>query len=101
MYCFIDAETNDLYGEFLSVAALATDDCGKTITIYHKKAIFAEDSCNDWGREFVLPELRQVLVVSGDLLEDFFSFCQIYVRETTVILDVPFSVEVGLFTALV
>lgn len=100
MHCFIDAETNGLYGEFLSVAALVTDDQGETIATYHKKAIFAEDSCNDWVREFVLPELQQVPAVSGDLLEDFFSFYQLYGKESTVIVDVPFPVEARLFAVL-
>lgn len=100
MYCFIDAETNGLYGAFLSVAALVTDHRGQTIAAYHKKAAFAEDGCSDWVREHVLPQLRQVPEAPGDLLEDFFSFYRTYGKEAMVIADTPFPVEARLFAEL-
>lgn len=98
---FVDAETDGLYGDFLSIAALVFDENGKEIDIFYKAA---QDTCCkknhlDWVKKNVLPYLENCDWVSSEekLIDLFWKFWFKYKDNSLCIADVPYPVEFRLF----
>ena len=73
-YFIVDAETDGLDGDFLSIAAAVYDDGWKCLDDYYS-AVSNAKSDNDWVQKNVLPHLKNAkkLVTSEEaLLQDFF-----------------------------
>ena len=102
---FVDAETDGLYGRFLSVAALATDEEGKEIDRFYGAChITAEQLSSAWTVENVLPHLQYAECFFEDeysLLEAFWAFWIAHREGAACIAYVPYPVESRLFTACV
>ncbi len=105
---FVDAETDGLYGTFLSVAAIFLDDKGEQSDTFYgtirnpKKYVSSE-----WVKENVLPYLSDAVRSEADyydtekqLVEKFFAFYREH-EDCDVIADVPHPVESRLFTLAV
>lgn len=98
-YLFVDAETDGLYGRFLSVAALVCDEQGEELEQFSCRWDFTEaDIESPWVRENVLPLLadEQILPTEEDMLEAFWRF---YKKQGEVLCigDVIYPVECRLF----
>lgn len=100
---FIDAETNGLYGTFLSVAAIALDDNGEETDAFYGTLRNPEKYVtSEWVRENVLPYLGDAVRADDyydsekELVEAFYSF-YLQHRDSDVIADVPHPVESRLF----
>jgi len=102
---FVDAETDGLYGPFLSVAALVTNPQGQELDRFYG-AISPEHLkvTTPWVCANVVPHLWQAEVFYPDedgLLEGFWSFWMKYREDTECIADVAYPVETHLFTQCV
>ena len=101
---FVDAETDGLYGSFLSVAAIVLDDMGKEVADFYGTIMDPEKHVSvQWVRDNVLPYLNDPVRSDGDyyaseqdLIEAFYSFYTEY-ADCDVIADVPVPVEARLF----
>ncbi len=101
---FVDAETDGLYGNFLSVAAIVLDDTGKEIADYYGTIKNPEKYVSvPWVKDNVLPYLKDSVRSDDDyydsekeLIEAFYSFYREY-ADYDVIADVPVPVEARLF----
>ena len=101
---FVDAETNGLYGTFLSIAAILLDDNGQESDSFYGTLRDPEKYVSsEWVKENVLPFLGNTVRSDddfynseSDLIESFFSF---YLSHPgcDVIADVPHPVESRLF----
>lgn len=102
---FLDAETDGLYGPFLSAAALVTDDTGREIEhLYASRPVREEDIASEWVRKNVLPHLRNAEAVSvseNELLETVWSFWMKHRDGAYCVADVGFPVEARLFSECV
>lgn len=102
MNCFfVDAETDGLYGRFLSIAAMVTDAAGRELDRFYAAIPVAEQELQSpWVKEHVFPLLSKAdtIMESEDaLLEAFWAFWMKH-RETAVcIAYVPYPVESRLF----
>ena len=71
----VDAETDGLYGQFLSVAAVVSDYDGMEVArFYAALDISKEDIQNEWAREHVFAQLKNADVryeTETDLTEAF------------------------------
>lgn len=105
MWFFVDAETDGLYGRFLSVAAMVTDETGKELDrFYGAVSVTREELTSDWVKENVYPYLAQaekVYANQQDLLEDFWQFWMTYRDKAPCVAYVPCPVEARLFCACV
>ena len=101
---FVDAETDGLYGTFLSVAAIVVDENGEEADEFYgvlkKPEIWIQ---SEWVRENVLPYLDKSIRSDKDqyeseyeLIEAFYSFYILH-QNCDVIADVPVPVEARLF----
>lgn len=104
-HLFVDAETDGLYGPFLSVAALVTDGENRELCHFYG-AVFPEraEIRSPWVREHVLPSLGQAeLFFSGeaDLTEAFWRFWLAHRETCLCIADVGVPVEARLFSLCV
>ena len=98
-YMFIDAETDGLYGQVLSVAAIvANEDCVEYAHFYGKQKINLSDIQDEWVREHVYPILSDAPEYESEdaLLEAFWEFYVMH-PDCFVIADVPYPVECLLF----
>ena len=101
---FVDAETDGLYGTFLSVAAVVLDEDGEETDSFYGTLKEAEKYVtSEWVRQNVLPYLKNTIRSDKDLydsetelIEAFYSFYQAYI-DCDVIADVPYPVESRLF----
>lgn len=104
-YFFIDAETDGLYGEFLSVAVLVTDESGKEIDrFYGANKIKPDDIKSKWVKENVLPHLKNAAATyetEYDLLEAVWFFWMKHRKSALAVADVMHPVESRLFTECV
>ncbi|MBQ8515317.1 MAG: hypothetical protein IJ496_07955 [Ruminococcus sp.] len=100
-YFFVDAETDGLYGSFLSVAVIVTDRTGTELDrFYGAVQIHPDAISSDWVKENVLPHLHEAEVFYPDentLLEAFWAFWMKHHESCLCIADVPFPVEARLF----
>ena len=104
MYLFIDAETDGLYGEFISIAMVATDSIGNELAYSYMGVSNPEKHIKDqWVRENVLPILGEYEEYEDEhsLLEAFWSFWRAHASDAYVITDVMHPVESRLFTSCV
>lgn len=102
-YFIVDAETNGLYGSFLSVAAQVYDAEWNLIEeFYGARKIKTEEEINPWVEANVLPFLytdAKVYDEESELLETFWQFWIKYrqVENLRCVADVPYPVESRLF----
>ena len=101
-YFFVDAETDGLYGPFLSVAVVVTDENGEKVDEFSASILVAKDSIKvDWVRENVFPFLERTEIRVADetaLLALFWDFWMCHRENVICIADVPFPVETRLFS---
>ncbi len=104
-FFFTDAETDGLYGRFLSVAALVTDKNGREIErFYGAVKTDIEDVQSEWVRKNVYPYLKNASVIFDDeyaLSEAFWSFWMKYRETADCVAYVPYPVESRLFSLCV
>ncbi len=105
---FVDAETDGLYGQFLSVAAIVLNDTGEEVDTFYGTIRKPENIVSsEWVKENVLPYLRDGIRSDADLydaedemVEAFYDFYSVH-AECDVIADVPYPVESRLFIKIV
>lgn len=99
---FVDAETDGLYGSFLSVAAVVTDENGEKVDEFSASVLVTKDSLEvEWVRENVFPFLERAeirVVDEAELLALFWDFWIRHRENVICIADVPFPVETRLFS---
>lgn len=100
-YFFIDAETDGLYGRFLSVAVLVTDECGNETEHFYGSVKIEEDTVQSaWVKENVLPHLKNAEVTfetEYDLLEAVWQLWIKHREDSYAVSDVMYPVESRLF----
>lgn len=102
-YFIVDAETDGLYGRYLSVAAQVYNREWKVIDeFYGTVRVQPEQISSDWVRENVYPYLYQndiTYETEQELLEAFWQFWMKYQKkdDTYCIADVMYPVESRLF----
>lgn len=78
----MDAETNGLWGQPFSVAAVAYDETGKEIDRFVGRCPIKEE-VDTWVAENVLPKMDEIAETHNDyesMLKDFFAFAQKYYK---------------------
>ena len=102
---YVDAETDGLYGRFLSVAALVTDGNGSELDrFYTALRTDGSDIRSEWVKQNVLPYLSNALAfvdTEEELLDHFWAFWMKHRENAACITNVPYPVEARLFTACV
>lgn len=102
---FIDAESDGLYGRFLSVAALVTDENGVELdSFYGAVKITEEEIASDWVRENVYPYLKNASVIfesEKEMLEELWKFWLKHRENADCVSYVPYPVESRLFISCV
>ncbi len=102
---FVDAESDGLYGAFLSVAAMVTDENGAEIdSFYASVNISREQIESEWVRENVYPDLKNAgtfFDTEEEMLEAFWSFWMEHRADSVCIAYVQYPVECRLFTRCV
>ena len=96
---FIDAETDGLYGEFISVGVCVTDAKGKILEEYYiGRDLEQMEITSDWVKENVVPRLGEYkeFATQEDLLNEVWDIWQTN-KDATVVGDVIFPVECRLF----
>ena len=105
MWFFVDAETDGLYGRFLSVAAMVTDENGTEVDrFYGAIRVTREELTSQWVRENVFPSLSRAETVyeNGEaLLDAFWQFWMQYRDRAACVAYVPCPVEARLFQTCV
>lgn len=103
-YVFLDAETDGLYGKFLTVALVVVSEDGQEIEkAYYgicKENMIIKDS---WVKENVLPILGtyENCLDEDELLEKTWDFWMKYSESAYAIADVPYPVEARLLESCV
>lgn len=95
-----DAETDGLYGRVLSVAAKVIDGENTINHFYGAVKVNKDELESEWVIENVYPYLKNAEVffeTEQALLEAFWQFYREYCKEYTVLAQVPYPVEMGLF----
>lgn len=99
---YVDAECDGLYGSFLSVAALVTDECGRELDRFYLSVRANEsDIQTEWVRENVFPFLAgadELVNTEDELLDRFWEFWMKHRENAVCIAYVPYPVEARLFT---
>lgn len=102
---FVDAETDGLYGRFLSIAALVTDKEGRELDrFYGAMSVVPEELHSDWVKEHVLPILgkaERIFPNEEALQEAFWAFWLRHRETAECVAYVQYPVEARLFTACV
>lgn len=102
---FVDAETDGLYGRFLSVAVLVVDEKGVELDCFYAAVcVKEEDITTPWVRDKVYPFLKNADVFyenESDLLESFWSFWLEHRENSVCIAYVEYPVETRLFSTCV
>lgn len=104
LYLFVDAETNGLYGTFLSVAMILTDSEGNKLeSCYVGRKEPEKLVTNSWVRENVLPYMGTYEEYDNEesLLERAWSFWKKHAENTYVITDIMHPIESRLFSLCV
>ena len=99
-FVLVDAETDGLYGDFLTVAMKAVDETGKVIERGYwgvKKAILSVKE--PWVKDNVVPILGDYEDCESEevLLQRVWDFWMRHREEACVVADVPYPVECRLF----
>lgn len=98
---FIDAESDGLYGTFLSVAVMVTDENEKEIDRFYASVHISPDQIvSEWVRENVYPDLKNAEIhfeTENEMLEAFWSFWLKYREDSMCISYVQYPVECRLF----
>lgn len=105
---FVDAETDGLFGTFLSVASIMLDDVGDEVDEFYGVLREPETAISlEWVRVNVFPYLKDPVrsdsdyyETEDDLIEAFWGFYMRH-RGADVISDVPHPVESRLFARAV
>ena len=103
-YLFVDAETNGLYGEFITVAMIVTDENGNEIDCFYEGIkIDAKSEYTKWVIDNVLPYLGEYTVreTQEELLKEVWKFWLKWKGQVYVIADIPYPVEARLFSKCV
>lgn len=102
---FVDAESDGLYGKFLSVAVLVTDENGQEIDrFYGAVKTNVEDISTQWVKENVYPYLDNADTLFDSeklLLESFWDFWTKYRETADCVAYVEYPVETRLFSTCV
>ena len=102
---FVDAETDGLYGSFLSIAAMVTDERGTELDrFYASVKISPEQIETEWVKENVYPELKNADIHFDnelEMLDAFWTFWIKYRVDSICITNVQYPVESRLFTSCV
>ena len=102
---YVDAECDGLYGAFLSVAAMVTDENGKELDRFYVSVRANEsDIQTDWVREHVLPYLAnadEIVNTEDELLDSFWEFWMKHRESAVCIAYVQYPVEARLFSQCV
>ena len=104
-FFFVDAETDGLYGKFLSIAALVTYCQGQNLSsFYGSIKIDPSDIKTEWVKENVFPYLENADLFFDDeteLLEAFWNFWLLHRESSECVAYVPYPVESRLFSTCV
>ncbi len=98
-FMFIDAETDGLYGPFLSIAAITCDEKGNEESIFYaRRKLMAEEIQEEWVKEHVVPYLNASIVFETELelLQAFWEYYRSY-KDCVCIGDVIYPVEIRIF----
>lgn len=102
---FVDAECDGLYGRFLSVAALVTDENGTELDSFYGAVKITEEEINsEWVRENVYTYLKNASVIfdsEKEMLEELWKFWLKHRENADCVSYVPYPVESRLFIACV
>ena len=101
---FIDAETDGLYGQILSVAVIVTDEkCKEIERKYWGLDIKPKQLESQWVRQNVLPIMANYETCQNELelIENVWKLWRKYERSAYAVGDVIFPVETGLFSKCV
>ena len=94
-----DAETNGLWGQAFSIAAVVTDENGKEIDQFIGRCPISEE-VNPWVAKEVLPQMEDIPVSHDsykDLLDDFIKFWMSHKENTVALVHMGQIVEAKLF----
>ena len=97
---FVDAETDGLYGPFLSVAAIVTDGSAIKDRFYAALEVKIDQIESSWVRENVFAHLKNAELYfksENEMLEAFWDFWIKHRSTAEAIAYVPFPVESRLF----
>ncbi len=104
-FFFVDAESDGLYGKFLSIAVLVTDKNGTELdSFYGAVKVNADDISSEWVKENVYPYLKNASVFydsEADMLEAFWLFWLKHMEDADCVSYVPYPVESRLFNSCV
>lgn len=102
---FVDAESDGLYGAFLSVAAMVTDEAGTELDRFYASVKISPDQIrSEWVRENVYPDLKNAEVffdTEKAMLEAFWLFWMKHRADSVCIAYVQYPVECRLFAQCV
>lgn len=98
-FMFIDAETDGLYGPFLSIAAIVCDEKGNEESVFFaRRKWILEEIQEEWVKEHVLPHLNAPIVFETELhlLQVFWEYYRSH-DGCICIGDVIYPVEIRIF----
>ncbi len=102
---FVDAESDGLYGAFLSIAALVTDKNGTELDCFYGAVkVTEEDISSEWVKKNVFPHIKNASVFyenENEILEAFWSFWLKHREKSDCVSYVPYPVESRLFISCV
>jgi hypothetical protein len=102
---FVDAESDGLYGTFLSVAAMVTNEDGAELDrFYASVKISADQIQSEWVRENVYSDLKNAEAffdTEAEMLESFWAFWMKHRTDSICIANVQYPVECRLFAQCV
>lgn len=102
---FVDAESDGLYGAFLSVAAMVTDEAGAEFDRFYAAVRIPRDRIgSQWVRENVYPDLKNAETffdTESEMLEAFWNFWMKHRADSVCISYVQYPVECRLFARCV
>ncbi len=98
---FVDAESDGLYGAFLSIAAIVMDKNGEELDrFYASLNVSPEQITSEWVKENVYPSLKNAEIffaAEGEMLEAFWTFWMKHREDSICIAHVQYPVEARLF----
>ena len=96
----MDAETDGIYGNVLSIAVKVIYSFSEIDRFYGAVKIKKEEIATEWVKENVFDTLKNAEIffnTENELLEAFWEFYSKYYKEYDVIADVAYPVETGIF----
>lgn len=96
----IDAETDGLYGDVLSIAVKVCYKTREIDSFYGARNIKIDEISDPWTKENVFDTLKNAEMFfdsSEELLNAFWEFYLKYYKDYSVLTDVPYPVESGIF----